>query len=196
MDRNNENLKLTNARAETRVQFSANFNFFRQRATISDILKPAEFFYVSSDWDPKIKIDYVLSQGFGDVQAAIAAGMPNTGIDVLMGTGGAPEGVIAAAALKCVGGSFQGRLIFRHQTEIDRARKMGISDLNKIYDLEELAAGHVMFCATGVTDGSMLRGVKFFGGGARTHSIVMRSETGTIRFVETLHDFTKKPSHN
>lgn len=133
--------------------------------------------------------------GDGDVQAAIAAGMPDTGVDVLMGTGGAPEGVIAAAALKCIGGNFQGRLVFRKQDEKDRAQKMGITDFNKIYTRDELAKGNVMFCATGVTDGSMLKGVKFRGGGATTHSMVMRSETGTIRFVEAYHDFTRKPGY-
>lgn len=131
----------------------------------------------------------------GDVQAALATAMPDTGVDVLMGIGGAPEGVIAAAALRCLGGNFQGKLAFRNEHEKKRATKMGIKDLNKTYAIEELAAGRVMFCATGVTDGSMLRGVQFFGGGAKTHSVVMRSETGTIRFIEAHHDFTKKPKH-
>ncbi|MBP6218495.1 MAG: class II fructose-bisphosphatase [Oligoflexales bacterium] len=131
--------------------------------------------------------------GDGDVQAALATAMPRTGVDVLMGIGGAPEGVIAAAALKCIGGNFQGRLKFRNETEKTRATAMGIKDFNKVYSLEELARGNVMFCATGVTDGSMLKGVKFFGGGATTHSVVMRSETGTVRFVETQHDFNRKP---
>lgn len=140
--------------------------------------------------------------GDGDVQAAIAAGMPNTGVDVLMGTGGAPEGVISAAALKCIGGDFQGQLIFNKkghlnmldQAQIDRAKEqMGITDPNKIYKLHELAKGNVMFCATGVTDGSMLQGVKFLGGSkATTHSLVMRSETGTVRHIEAIHDFSKK----
>lgn len=130
--------------------------------------------------------------GDGDVQAAIAAGMPDTGVDILMGEGGAPEGVIAAAALKCIGGSLQGRLKFKTQEQKDRAKSMGISDLDKVYTRDELANGHVMFCATGVTDGSMLRGVKYRGGGATTHSMVMRSETGTLRFIEAYHDFTRK----
>ena len=134
--------------------------------------------------------------GDGDVQAAIAAGMPDTGVDILMGTGGAPEGVIAAAAMKCIGGNFQGRLVFRKDEERERARKMGIEDFNKVYSREELAKGNVMFCATGVTNGSMLQGVKFRGGGATTHSMVMRSETGTIRFIEAYHDFNKKPVYD
>lgn len=128
----------------------------------------------------------------GDVQAAIATAVPNTGVDVLLGTGGAPEGVIAAAALKCVGGNFQGRLKFTSDAQRQRARGMGVSDPDKVFCLEELAAGPVMFCASGVTDGSMLKGVKFYGGGASTHSLVMRSETGTVRFIETTHNFLQK----
>ena len=133
--------------------------------------------------------------GDGDVQGAIATSMSHTGVDVLMGTGGAPEGVIAAAALKCTGGDMEGRLVFRNDEEKKRAKKMGITSFDKIYKRDELAAGPVMFSATGVTDGSMLRGVKFFGGGATTHSVVMRSETGTVRFIETHHDFSKKPGY-
>lgn len=129
----------------------------------------------------------------GDVQAAIAVAMPNTGVDVLMGIGGAPEGVIGAAALRCIGGNFQGRLVFRNKEEIERAKKMGLTQLDKKYHIDELAKGNVMFCATGVTDGSMLRGVKFRGGAATTHSMVMRSQTGTIRFIEAHHDFRRKP---
>ena len=128
----------------------------------------------------------------GDVQAAISTTVPGTGVDVLMGTGGAPEGVIAAAALKCVGGNFQGRLKFTSDEQRLRAIKMGVADPDKAFSLEELAAGPVMFCASGVTDGSMLKGVKFFGGGATTHSLVMRSQTGTVRFVETHHNLLKK----
>lgn len=134
--------------------------------------------------------------GDGDVQAAIAAGMPDTGIDVLMGTGGAPEGVIGAAAMKCIGGDFQGRLVFHKEDQIARAKTMGIDDPNRIYTRDELAKGPVMFCATGVTDGSMLDGVKFFAGGAKTHSMVMRSRTGTIRFIEAEHNFNVKPGYD
>ena len=133
----------------------------------------------------------------GDVQAAIAVAMPNTGIDVMMGTGGAPEGVIAAAALRCIGGNFMGRLCFRNDNEKARANKMGITDFDRVYGIHELAKGRVMFCATGVTDGSMLRGVKFSGNKtATTHSMVMRSESGTIRFVEAQHDLTRKPGYS
>jgi fructose-1,6-bisphosphatase class II len=129
----------------------------------------------------------------GDVQAAIATSIPGTGVDVLMGIGGAPEGVISAAALKCVGGNFQGRLKFISAEQRQRAINMGLKDPDKLFQQEELAAGPVMFCASGVTDGSMLKGVNFYGGGATTHSLVMRSETGTVRFVETHHNFLRKP---
>lgn len=128
----------------------------------------------------------------GDVQAAIATTIPGTGVDVLMGTGGAPEGVISAAALKCVGGNFQGRLKFTSDEQRKRAISMGVTDPDKAFAIEELAAGPVMFCASGVTDGTMLRGVKFHKEGASTHSLVMRSETGTVRFIEATHSFIKK----
>lgn len=126
--------------------------------------------------------------GDGDVSGAIATCTPEAGIDLLMGTGGAPEGVISAAALKCMGGDFQGRLHFRNEEEKERAQKMGIKDLEKAYKRDELAAGHVMFCATGVTSGPFLDGVRHVGGGKiLTHSKVMRSETGTIRNIEAEH---------
>ena len=113
--------------------------------------------------------------GDGDVSAAIATCVPNSGLDILFGIGGAPEGVIAAAALRCVGGEFQGILRPRHEEEITRAKKMGINDIHKVYSIEELAKGDVMFCATGVTTGSFLKGVNFKPWGATTHSMVMRS---------------------
>jgi fructose-1,6-bisphosphatase class II len=131
--------------------------------------------------------------GDGDVSAAIATAMPDSGIDVMLGIGGAPEGVIAAAALRCVGGDFQGRLKPRNDEEVERARQMGIEDINKVYKIDELARGHVMFCATGVTQGPLLKGVRFTNFGCYTHSIVMRSETGTIRYIEAQHHFDKKP---
>lgn len=130
--------------------------------------------------------------GDGDVSAAIATCKPNSGVDVLMGTGGAPEGVIAAAALRCVGGDFQGRLNFRNDNEKERALKMGVSDLNKVFKIRDLADGNVLFSATGVTQGTFLNGVRFYGGGAHTHSVVMRSATGTIRYIEAEHDFKRK----
>ncbi len=130
--------------------------------------------------------------GDGDVSAAIATTKPETGIDLLLGIGGAPEGVLAAAALRCAGGEFQGRLAPRNNEEIERAKKMGVTDIKKKYRIDELAAGDVMFAATGVTDGDYLQGVHFFAGGATTHSLVMRSMTGTVRVIETTHNFTRK----
>jgi len=118
--------------------------------------------------------------GDGDVSAAIATTKPETGIDLLLGIGGAPEGVLAAAALRCVGGEFQGRLKPRNESEIERAKKMGVRDINKKFKIEELARGDVTFAATGVTDGDYLRGVHFFSGGATTQSVVMRSKSRTI----------------
>lgn len=131
----------------------------------------------------------------GDVSAAIASAKEDSGVDVLMGIGGAPEGVIAAAALRCVGGDMQGRLKPRNDDEVARAKKMGVKDINKVYKIDELAAGDVMFAATGVTDGDFLRGVRFFGGGAETHSVVMRSKTRTIRYITATHHFKHKPSY-
>jgi fructose-1,6-bisphosphatase class II len=131
----------------------------------------------------------------GDVSAAIATTKPETGIDLLLGIGGAPEGVLAAAALRCVGGEMQGRLKPRNSEEIERAHKMGIKDMEKKFSIEELANGEVMFAATGVTDGDYLDGVHFFPGGATTHSVVMRSKTRTIRFVNTTHHFAFKPKY-
>ena len=133
--------------------------------------------------------------GDGDVQAGISTAEIMTGIDVLMGTGGAPEGVITAAALRCLGGGFQGILRWRSDLEKERAKAMGITDFNKVYNIDELAKGNVMFVATGVTNGSYLRGVRYSGQGATTHSIVMRSQTGTIREVSTRHNFLRKPNY-
>ena len=131
--------------------------------------------------------------GDGDVSAAVAAAWPDSGIDLLIGIGGAPEGVISAAAMRCLGGDFQGRLKFRNEEEKERAKRMGIKDLDKKYSIHELARGNVMFCATGVTDGPLLKGVKLYAGHrARTQSVVMRSQTGTIRQVETFHNFAMK----
>jgi fructose-1,6-bisphosphatase II / sedoheptulose-1,7-bisphosphatase len=124
----------------------------------------------------------------GDVAGVIATSDPDTTIDLYMGSGGAPEGVLAAAALRCVGGQFKGRLLFRNEDERSRARKWGITDLDKIYDLEELAKGDVIFAATGVTDGSLLEGVKRRRGGIMTtESIVMRASSGTVRRVKSEH---------
>jgi fructose-1,6-bisphosphatase class II len=133
--------------------------------------------------------------GDGDVSAAIATTKPETGIDLLLGIGGAPEGVLAAAALRCVGGEFQGRLAPRNDEEIERAKGMGVADIKKKFQIEELAAGDVMFAATGVTDGDYLRGVHFFPGGATTQSVVMRSKTKTVRVINATHYFEHKPNY-
>jgi fructose-1,6-bisphosphatase II / sedoheptulose-1,7-bisphosphatase len=124
----------------------------------------------------------------GDVAGVIATTEPaRTGIDIYMGQGGAPEGVLAAAALRCVGGQLQTRLVFRNDDERGRAHKIGITDLNRKYMLEDLASGDVVFAATGVTDGSMLDGVRIDGGYMTTHSIVMRSATKTVRWIKMRH---------
>lgn len=134
----------------------------------------------------------------GDVSAAISTCLPDSGIDVLFGIGGAPEGVLAAAALRCVGGDMQARLVVNNKAEEERCHKMAINDINKKWYLEELARGDVMFAATGVTNGDILHGVRYFKGGAKTHSLVMRSKSGTIRMIETKHHFDRKPhfGHN
>jgi fructose-1,6-bisphosphatase II / sedoheptulose-1,7-bisphosphatase len=132
--------------------------------------------------------------GDGDVSGVIATSDPETGIDIYMGSGGAPEGVLAAAALRCIGGQMQGKLLFRNDDERGRARRLGITDLDRIYGLLDLAHGDVMFAATGVTNGTMLKGVRRFPGGAMTHSVVMRSRTGTVRYIEARHDLSRKQS--
>ena len=127
----------------------------------------------------------------GDVAGVIATSR-GANADIYMGIGGAPEGVLAAAALQCIGGQMQGRLIFREEDEIARAKRMGITDLSRVYTLNDLASGDVMFAATGVTDGSMLKGVHRRNDFATTQSIIMRSKTGTIRTINAEHYFSKK----
>jgi fructose-1,6-bisphosphatase II len=131
----------------------------------------------------------------GDVSAAINTCLPDTGIDMLIGIGGAPEGVISAAALRCMGGDMQGKLRYRNDAERERARAMGIDDGEKVFRIDEMARGDVMFASTGVTNGDFLKGVRFTGDGARTHSVVMRSRTGTVRYIETEHHFQQKPNY-
>jgi len=131
--------------------------------------------------------------GDGDVSGIIATSEAESGIDFYIGTGGAPEGVLAAAALQCIGGQMQGRLVFRNDAEKERAARAGITDLKKKYELNELAHGDIMFSATGVTNGAMLRGVRLFPGGAKTHTVVMRARTGTVRYIEAHHNFNRKP---
>jgi len=128
----------------------------------------------------------------GDVSGVIATSQPDSGVDIYLGSGGAPEGVLAAAALRCIGGQMQGRLLFRNDEERSRAKKWGVTDLNRKYGMLDMAKGDVMFAATGVTDGAMLRGVRRSRAGATTHSIVMRSKTGTVRVIEAHHNFERK----
>jgi fructose-1,6-bisphosphatase II / sedoheptulose-1,7-bisphosphatase len=124
----------------------------------------------------------------GDVAGVIATTNPDTGVDIYIGSGGAPEGVLAAAALRCVGGQIQGRLLFRNDDERGRARRWGIEDLDRIYKLEDMASGDCIFAATGVTDGSLLGGVKRRRDGTvETDSIVMRASSGTVRRVKGEH---------
>jgi fructose-1,6-bisphosphatase II len=131
----------------------------------------------------------------GDIAGALNTCFPETGVDVLMGTGGAPEGIIAAAALRCIGGDMHGRLVFRDDEERARARAMGNSELDRVMTAADMAGGNVMVAVTGVTNGDFLKGVRFTGDGARSHSLVTRSKTGTIRLVETAHRFTRTPNH-
>jgi fructose-1,6-bisphosphatase II / sedoheptulose-1,7-bisphosphatase len=129
----------------------------------------------------------------GDVAGVIATTDPDTAIDLYIGSGGAPEGVLAAAALRCVGGQMQGRLVFRNDDEIARARRWGIEDLDRVYHLEDMARGDCIFAATGVTDGSLLEGVHRRKSCVTTESIVMRASTGTVRRVSTeYHDLTHR----
>jgi len=125
--------------------------------------------------------------GDGDVAGVIATTNPDTTIDIYMGSGGAPEGVLACAALRCVGGQFKGRLLFRNDDERARAAKWGVTDLDRQYDLTDLAKGDCIFAATGVTDGSLLAGVKRKGGMMTTESVVMRASSGTVRWVKGEH---------
>ena len=132
----------------------------------------------------------------GDIAGVIYTTDPTTGIDMYMGIGGAPEGVLAAAALRCIGGQMQGRLVTDSEDQKARAAKMGVKDFNKKYTMEEMASGDVIFAATGVTDGNILEGIRYVRGGFTTHSVVMRSKTGTVRYVKAMHPdmgkFTKE----
>ncbi len=128
----------------------------------------------------------------GDVSGVMATSEEASGVDIYIGSGGAPEGVLAAAALRCIGGQMQGRLIFRNDDERGRAERCGITDFDRKYELLDLASGDVMFAATGVTNGTMLNGVRRFSGGAKTHSLVMRSKSGTVRYIEAEHNFNRK----
>jgi fructose-1,6-bisphosphatase II len=132
--------------------------------------------------------------GDGDVAGAINTAFDTTGVDILFGIGGAPEGVIAAVALKCLGGEIQGKLMPQNEAEMERCRKMGI-DVNQVLRMEDLVRGDdAIFAATGVTDGELLKGVQFKGAYGSTHSVVMRAKSGTVRFIEGRHSLRKKPN--
>jgi fructose-1,6-bisphosphatase II len=129
----------------------------------------------------------------GDLSAAISCAVQGTGVHAVMGIGGAPEGVITAAALRCLGGEIQARFRYRSEEERERGARMGHGDESRIYRTEDLASGdNLVFAATGVTSGDLLEGVRFFGGGARTHSMVMAYQTKTVRFVDTVHMFDRE----
>ena len=128
----------------------------------------------------------------GDVSAVIATSIDDSGVDMYIGTGGSPEGVLAAAALRCIGGKIYTRLLFENNDQIERAKDMGIDDPKKIYQTKDLASGNVMFSATGVTDGTFLKGVLIKGETATTHSVVMRSKSKTTRYVSAIHDLSIK----
>lgn len=131
----------------------------------------------------------------GDVAAAMATAKHGAGVDMLLGAGGATQGVLSAAALKGLGGFLQCRFTPRTVAEKDALYELGIKDATKKFDIDEMVSGHVVLAATGVTDGSFLKGVKFFKGGAVSHSVVMRSQSGTVRYLETIHKFDYKPSY-
>jgi fructose-1,6-bisphosphatase class II len=131
----------------------------------------------------------------GDVAAGIATGKPDAGIDMLLGVGGASQGVLTAAAMRCNGGDMQARFTPRNPEETNRLRAAGIHDTSRKYTLDEMASGSVMFAATGVTNGDLLRGVRFFKGGATTNSVVMRSRTHTLRLIDATHRFDLKPEY-
>ncbi len=126
----------------------------------------------------------------GDVTPAIEVGVEGSGVHMMIGTGGAPEGVLAAAALKCLGGDMQGRLAPHSDEEVRRAKEMGVDDIHRIFRIDDLVSGDdCIFSATAITQGNILRPVQYFGGGARTETIIMRYKTGTVRFVDTIHKF-------
>ncbi|MHC5653819.1 class II fructose-bisphosphatase [Stappia sp. ICDLI1TA098] len=131
--------------------------------------------------------------GDGDVAGVIHTTDPDeTGIDLYMGIGGAPEGVLAAAALRCIGGQMQGRLVITRDEQVERAYRMGIDDIKRKYTMEEMATGDVLFAATGVTDGNFLQGVRFGRNDVTTHTVVMRSTTGTVRYIKARHTHVEK----
>lgn len=132
----------------------------------------------------------------GDVSPAVACAFEGTGVDIMMGIGGAPEGVLAAGALRCLGGEMQGRLWPENESDVARAQALGIKDVSKLLTMDDLVASDdVFFAATGITEGHLLRGVTFTAEGALTHTVVMRGKSGTVRFIEARHRFDKKPKN-
>lgn len=132
----------------------------------------------------------------GDVSPAVACAFEDTGVDMMMGVGGAPEGVLAAAALRCMGGEMQGRLWPENEEDVARAKALGIEDVNKLLTMDDLVSSDdVFFAATGITEGPLLRGVTFTSKGALTHTVVIRGKSGTVRFIEARHRFDKKPHY-
>ena len=131
----------------------------------------------------------------GDVAAGIATAKADSGVDVLLGVGGAPQGILTAAAMRCLGGDMQARLKPRNEDDLARLHAAGFDDLHKKFTGEDMASGSIMFAATAVTTGDLLRGVRFFKGGATTNSVVMRSRTHTVRYIEALHRFDLKPEY-
>jgi fructose-1,6-bisphosphatase II len=131
----------------------------------------------------------------GDISGAVATAMEDQSIDILMGVGGAIQGVIAAAALKCLGGDIQGRFVYRNNEERMLVREIGETEPDRIYNIDDLAKGNIVFVATGVTNGELLPGVLFVSGGAKTHSLIMRSKTRTLRFIIAFHHFDYKPMY-
>lgn len=130
----------------------------------------------------------------GDLSAAIATALENSGVDVLMGIGRAPQGVLAAAALRCLGGDMQAQFKPASDEDVERIRRTGLKDVEEVLTITDLAkGGEITFTATGVTDGDFIKGVRFFGGGAKTHSLVMRARSGTVRFIEAIHRFDRNP---
>lgn len=131
----------------------------------------------------------------GDISGAVATAMDGKAIDILMGSGGAMQGVVAAAALKCLGGDIQARFIYRNEDDRRKVLDTGEKDLDRIYGIGDMAKGNIVFAATGITNGELLPGVLFVSGGAQTHSVVMRSKTRTVRFITAMHQFDYKPMY-
>ncbi|WP_082232649.1 class II fructose-bisphosphatase [Halobacillus massiliensis] len=159
-------------------------------ATILDRKRHQQLIHEIRDAGARIKL---ISDG--DVAAAINTAFDDTGVDILFGSGGAPEGVLAAVALKCLGGEIQGKLLPANDDELDRCIRMGIEDVNKVLYMEDFVGGEdAIFAATGVTDGELLQGVQFKGQKATTQTLVMRAKSGTVRFIDGDHSLKKKPN--